>query len=122
MRAIVIPRYGGPEVLRAEDRPTPQPGPGELLIAVTASGVRVTTSRYVSIAFSFAVTAGSTWQYVLSGGEITSSEFFPRSTVMGVDFSLGGALAIARGKQEVRPGWGKRFRDAMTAKKAAAKK
>lgn len=32
------------------------------------------------------------------------------------------ALAIARGKQEVRPGWGKRFRDAMTAKKAAAKK
>lgn len=39
MRAIVIPRYGGPEVLRAEERPTPQPGPGELLIAVTAAGV-----------------------------------------------------------------------------------
>jgi len=39
MRAIVIPRYGGPSVLRAEERPTPQPGPGELLIAVTAAGV-----------------------------------------------------------------------------------
>jgi bifunctional UDP-N-acetylglucosamine pyrophosphorylase/glucosamine-1-phosphate N-acetyltransferase len=32
------------------------------------------------------------------------------------------ALALARGKQEARPGWGKRFRDAMTAKKAATKK
>ncbi|WP_404369936.1 bifunctional UDP-N-acetylglucosamine diphosphorylase/glucosamine-1-phosphate N-acetyltransferase GlmU [Sphingomonas sp. MMS24-J45] len=32
------------------------------------------------------------------------------------------ALAIARGKQEASPGWGKRFRDAMAAKKAAAKK
>ena len=39
MRAIVIPRYGGPAVLRAEERPTPQPGPGELLIAVNAAGV-----------------------------------------------------------------------------------
>ena len=32
------------------------------------------------------------------------------------------ALALARGKQEARPGWGKRFRDAMMAKKAATKK
>jgi bifunctional UDP-N-acetylglucosamine pyrophosphorylase/glucosamine-1-phosphate N-acetyltransferase len=33
-----------------------------------------------------------------------------------------GDLAIARGKQEVRPGRGARFRDVMAAKKAAAKK
>ena len=32
------------------------------------------------------------------------------------------ALALGRGKQEARPGWAKRFREAMTAKKAAAKK
>ncbi|MFA6122845.1 MAG: bifunctional UDP-N-acetylglucosamine diphosphorylase/glucosamine-1-phosphate N-acetyltransferase GlmU [Sphingomonas sp.] len=32
------------------------------------------------------------------------------------------ALALARGKQEARPGWGKRFRVAMAAKKAAARK
>ncbi|MES2058002.1 MAG: bifunctional UDP-N-acetylglucosamine diphosphorylase/glucosamine-1-phosphate N-acetyltransferase GlmU [Pseudomonadota bacterium] len=31
------------------------------------------------------------------------------------------ALVVARGKQEARPGWAKRFRDAMTAKKAAKK-
>lgn len=32
------------------------------------------------------------------------------------------ALALGRGKQEQRTGWAKRFRDAMTAKKAAARK
>jgi bifunctional UDP-N-acetylglucosamine pyrophosphorylase/glucosamine-1-phosphate N-acetyltransferase len=32
------------------------------------------------------------------------------------------ALAIARGKQETRPGRAKRFREVMAAKKAAAKK
>lgn len=31
------------------------------------------------------------------------------------------ALAVARGKQEVRGGWARRFRDAMTSRKAAAK-
>ena len=31
------------------------------------------------------------------------------------------ALALARGKQEARPGWAKRFRDAMIAKKAGKK-
>jgi bifunctional UDP-N-acetylglucosamine pyrophosphorylase / glucosamine-1-phosphate N-acetyltransferase len=30
-----------------------------------------------------------------------------------------GALAIARGRQEARPGWGTRFREAMKARKAA---
>jgi bifunctional UDP-N-acetylglucosamine pyrophosphorylase/glucosamine-1-phosphate N-acetyltransferase len=30
------------------------------------------------------------------------------------------ALALGRGKQEARPGWAKRFRDAMTAKKVKA--
>lgn len=31
------------------------------------------------------------------------------------------ALAVARGKQEARPGWARRFRDAMSSRKAAAK-
>lgn len=39
MRAIVIPRPGGPEVLTVEERPDPQPGPGEVRIRVRASGV-----------------------------------------------------------------------------------
>jgi putative PIG3 family NAD(P)H quinone oxidoreductase len=39
MRAIEITAPGGPGVLRLCERPTPEPGPGELLIAVQASGV-----------------------------------------------------------------------------------
>jgi len=39
MRAIEIAAPGGPEVLRPCERPDPVPAPGELLIAVQASGV-----------------------------------------------------------------------------------
>jgi NADPH:quinone reductase len=39
MRAIEITRPGGPEVLQETERPVPQPGPGEVLIRVAASGV-----------------------------------------------------------------------------------
>ncbi len=39
MRAVVITEPGGPEVLRMEEVPDPVPGPGEVLIKVTAAGV-----------------------------------------------------------------------------------
>ncbi len=39
MTAIAISRPGGPEVLAAEQRPLPQPGPGEILVKVAAAGV-----------------------------------------------------------------------------------
>lgn len=39
MRAVRIYEYGGPEVMRYEDVPRPEPGPGEVLIRVHAAGV-----------------------------------------------------------------------------------
>jgi NADPH:quinone reductase len=39
MRAIEISHPGGPDVLRLVERPIPQPGPGEVLIKVAASGI-----------------------------------------------------------------------------------
>lgn len=39
MRAVEITSFGGPEVLGLCERPVPQPGPGELLIRVRASGI-----------------------------------------------------------------------------------
>jgi NADPH2:quinone reductase len=39
MRAIAIKGFGGPEVLVEATRPDPQPGPGELLVRVSASGI-----------------------------------------------------------------------------------
>jgi NADPH:quinone reductase-like Zn-dependent oxidoreductase len=39
MRAVVITRHGGPEVLQVQERPDPPVGPGEVRIAVKASGI-----------------------------------------------------------------------------------
>ncbi|MFE3688021.1 MULTISPECIES: NADP-dependent oxidoreductase [Streptomyces] len=39
MKAVRFSRFGGPEVLELVDLPDPQPGPGEVRIAVRAAGV-----------------------------------------------------------------------------------
>lgn len=39
MRAVVIREHGGYECLRFEDRPLPEPGPGEVRVAVRAAGL-----------------------------------------------------------------------------------
>jgi NADPH:quinone reductase len=38
MRAMVITRFGGPEVFELRQIERPQPGPGEVLVRVVASG------------------------------------------------------------------------------------
>ncbi len=39
MRAVITPTPGGVDALEVVDRPVPEPGPGEVLIRVTAAGV-----------------------------------------------------------------------------------
>src|SRR6266576_4869488 len=39
MKAIRVHGFGGPEVLRLEEVPAPQPGPGEVLVRIHAAGV-----------------------------------------------------------------------------------
>ena len=39
MRAVIAEKHGGPDVLRLAERDTPTPGPGQLLVEVTAAGV-----------------------------------------------------------------------------------
>lgn len=39
MKAIRVHEFGGPEVLRYEDLPTPEPGQGEVLVRIAAAGV-----------------------------------------------------------------------------------
>jgi len=39
MRAVIITEPGGPEVLQMREVPTPEPGPAEILVRVTASGL-----------------------------------------------------------------------------------
>ena len=42
MRAVVYSQLGGPDVLRLVERPVPEPGPGEVRVAVRVSGVNPT--------------------------------------------------------------------------------
>jgi NADPH:quinone reductase len=39
MKAIRVTAFGGPEVLRLEEVPTPKPGPGEVFVRIHAAGV-----------------------------------------------------------------------------------
>ncbi|RTI11283.1 alcohol dehydrogenase catalytic domain-containing protein, partial [Thermus scotoductus] len=39
MKAVRVHQTGGPEVLALEDLPTPEPGPGEVLVKLLAIGV-----------------------------------------------------------------------------------
>src|SRR3954467_10373182 len=39
MKALVITEHGPPDVMRVQERPDPEPGPGEVRIAVRAAGV-----------------------------------------------------------------------------------
>src|SRR5215207_6361001 len=39
MRAVVVTRPGGPEVLEVQQRPAPTPGPNEILVRVRASAL-----------------------------------------------------------------------------------
>src|SRR3954447_15365270 len=39
MRAIIVTKHGGPEVLELQDVPDPEPGPRQVLVEVEAAGV-----------------------------------------------------------------------------------
>ena len=39
MKAIVVREYGGPEVMRLEEAPTPVPGEGQVLVRMIGAGV-----------------------------------------------------------------------------------
>jgi NADPH2:quinone reductase len=39
MRALIVPEFGGPEVLKLADQPVPTPGPNDLLIEVRAGAL-----------------------------------------------------------------------------------
>lgn len=61
MQAIVVEQAGGPEVLELQERPTPEPGPGEVRVDVAAAGVNFidTYQRSGMYPMTFPFVAGS---------------------------------------------------------------
>jgi NADPH2:quinone reductase len=61
MHAIRVHEHGGPEVLEFEELPTPDPGPGEVLVRIDVSGVNFLDIRQRTGDFKIAVpfTAGT---------------------------------------------------------------
>ncbi len=88
MIAIVVSRNGGPEVLEPKETARPEPGPGELLVKVSAAGV-----NFIDV-------------YQRTGLYAIKLPFIPGSELSGVveavgneaaGFSVGDRVAIAHG-------------------------
>lgn len=95
MRAIRMHATGGPEVLRVEDMPTPEPGPGEARVKIEAVGVNfidiyLREGRYPS---SLPATPGSEAAGVVDAVGSGVGDLKPGDRVAGVAFS--GAYAQA---------------------------
>src|SRR5215831_6299986 len=56
MKAIVVHQFGGPEVLKYEDAPRPQPKENEILVRVIAAGVNPADTYVRSGKFGSAAT------------------------------------------------------------------
>jgi len=76
------------------DRSAVALAPAMGISSTTYLGLRAGITGRVQVIRRLAITAGSTFQYVLSSGELTSETFFRRATVMALDWSLGAAFAL----------------------------
>ncbi len=78
MKAVVVDRYGGPEVARLAEVPTPSPRAGEVLVRVEAAAVTVGDARIRAARFP----AGFAWIARLALGIAR-----PRRRVLGTSFA-----------------------------------
>lgn len=81
MKAVVMTRQGGPEVMEFAERPEPVPGPGEALIEIAAAGVNF---------MDIGVRHGTAWTET------------PNPKILGVEGA--GRVSVGHGVENVRPG------------------
>lgn len=94
MRAAVYRTFGGPEVVRVEELPKPQPKPGEVLIRVRASTVSVGDYR---------MRTRDLPKGLEFFGPLTIGIFAPRKKILGMDFA-GTVEAVGEGVTRFKPG------------------
>jgi NADPH2:quinone reductase len=78
MKALVITRFGGPEVLEMKDVPEPQPGPEQVLVQVEAGGL-----NFADLHTAQGVYPGTPKPPLVAGREFAGTESFSRRRVMG---------------------------------------
>ncbi len=81
MRAIVVRRFGGPEVLEAVEVPVPEPGPGQVRIRVAAAAVNP-----VDLA--------------TRAGILTEAGVIPPREVLGLGWDVAGVVDAVGGESE----------------------
>ncbi|WP_435122687.1 zinc-dependent alcohol dehydrogenase family protein [Amycolatopsis thermoflava] len=80
-RAVLFDRLGGPEVLRVEGRPVPEPGPGEVRIRVDAIGLNRAEALFRAGAYyEQPILPGSRIGYEAAGVVETGVDEFPEGT------------------------------------------
>lgn len=94
MKAVVCPRYGGPEVLAFRDVPTPEPKAGEVRVKVIATSVTSADSRIRAARFP-------------TGMGLLARPFLgirgPRQPILGTELA-GIVDAVGAGVTRYRPG------------------
>ncbi len=89
MKAVVVDRYGGPEVATVADLPDPVPAPGQVLVRVAAASVGASDAAFRS---------GTPWFARLASGLRR-----PRLRVLGSDFA-GRVVAVGEGVRDFAVG------------------
>ena len=84
MKALVQYGYGGPEVLRLEDRPVPEPGPDEVRVRVLACGVNGSDWEFIRGVPYYAKMAGGSSQGRVLGSDICGVVDAVGSSVTGL--------------------------------------
>lgn len=105
MRGIVVPAFGGPEVLTVEDLPDPAAGPGELLVQVHAAGLNFADVMSRLGHYAGAVTVpyvgGFEFSGVVTGAGTGTSRFRPGDRVAGMIRGGGFAETVCVDERDV---------------------
>src|SRR4051794_12147965 len=107
MRALVITKHGGSEVMKIEERPDPQPGRGEVRVKVKAAGVNFADVLARMGLYEDAPDPPCVVGYEFAG-DIESvgegvSEYSPGQRVLGGSRFGGYAELVVTGEKEILP-------------------
>ncbi len=101
MRAILVREFGGPDVMRLENVPTPKPGPSEVLVKMRAAGVNPVEAYIRAGTYArkpdppFIPGADGAGEVESVGSEITDFKRGDRVYIAGDNVSVAGAGTYA---------------------------